>query len=60
MTDVKLWLFIVISKKLANLVEGDPKAYFRIATTLRCSVGRYYIPLIVPLYPWSLPSNAEY
>ena len=45
--------------KLATLVEGDPKAPFSIATTPRCRGGRYYFPWIAPLYPWSLPYNAE-
>ena len=38
--------------KLANLVEGDPKAPFSIATTLRCRGGRYSFPWIAPLYPY--------
>ena len=29
--------------KLATLVEGDPKAPFSIADTLRCREGRYSI-----------------
>ena len=45
--------------KLPTLVEGDPKALFSIATTLRCSGGRYSIPWIALLYPWSLPNNAD-
>ena len=44
---------------LATLVEGDPKALFSIATTLRCRGGQYSIPWIAPLYPWYLPYNAE-
>ena len=46
-------------KKLATLVEGDLKAPFSIATTLRCRGGCYSIPWITPLYSWSLPYNAE-
>ena len=42
--------------KLATIVEGDPKA---IATTPRCRGGRYSIPWIAPLYPWTVPYNAE-
>ena len=38
---------------------GDPKALFSIAITLRCRGGRYSFPWIVPIYPWSLPYNAE-
>ena len=50
----------VISKvKLATIVEGDPKAPFSIATTPRCRGGRYSIPWIAPLYPWTVPYNAE-
>ena len=45
--------------KLATIVEGDPKAPFSIATTPRCRGGRYSIPLIAPLYPWTVPYNAE-
>ena len=48
-----------ISKKLATIVEGDPKAPFSIATTPRCRGGRYSIPWIAPLYPWTVPYNAE-
>ena len=45
--------------KQATLVEGDPKAPFSKATTPQCRGGRYSIPRIAPLYPWSLPYNAE-
>ena len=45
--------------KLATIVEGDPKAPFSIATTPRCRGGRYSIPWIAPLYPWTVPYNAE-
>ena len=38
--------------KLVTLVEGDPKAPFSIATTLRCRGGRYSIPKSVSLYPY--------
>ena len=31
--------------KLATLVEGNPKAHFSIAPTLRCREGQYSIPL---------------
>ena len=47
------------SVKLATLVEGDPLAPFSIAATPRCRRGRYSIPWIAPLYPWSLPYIAE-
>ena len=38
---------------------GDPMAPFSKATTSRCRGGRYSIFWIAPLYPWSLPYNAE-
>ena len=44
---------------LATKKEGDPKAPFSIATTPRCRGGRYSFPWIAPLYPWSVPYNAE-
>ena len=44
---------------MATLVEGDPKAPFSIAITLRCRGGRYSILRIAPLYPWSSPYSAE-
>ena len=43
-------------KKMVTLVEGDQKTPFSIATYRG---GRYSIPWIAPLYPWSLPCNAE-
>ena len=36
-----------------NVGKSDPKAPFSIATTPMCRGGRYFIPWIVPLYPWS-------
>ena len=47
------------SKKLTTLVKGDQKAPFSIATTPRSRGGCYSITWIAPLYPWSLPYNAE-
>ena len=55
----ELWTFYVSKVKLATIVEGDPKAPFSIATTPRCRGGRYSIPWIAPLYPWTVPYNAE-
>ena len=55
-------MYIVLIKvkvKLANLVEGDQKASFSIATTPRCRGERYTIIWIAPLYTWSLPYNAD-
>ena len=44
-------LFINNQVKLVTVVEGDQKAPFSIATTLRCRGGRYSFPWIAPLYP---------
>ena len=33
--------------KLATIVEGDPKAFFSIATTPRCRGGRYSFPRLL-------------
>ena len=41
-----------LKKKLATLVEVDPKAPFSITTTPRCLGGVYFFPWIVPLYPY--------
>ena len=38
-----------VYKKLATLVEGDPKARFSITTTLMCRGGHYSFPWIAPL-----------
>ena len=38
------FLKALISKKLATIVEGNPKAPFSIATTPRCRGGRYSFP----------------
>ena len=45
--------------KLVTVVEGDQKAPFSIATTLRCRRGCYSFPWIAPLYPWYIPYNSE-
>ena len=45
----------LMKKKLATVVEGDPKAPLSIATTPRCRGGCYSFPWIAPLYPWSVP-----
>ena len=42
-----------------SFVEGDPKGPFSIATTPRCMEEHYSFPWITPLYPQSLPYNAE-
>ena len=46
--------------KLATIVKGDPKAPFSIATTPMCGRGHYSFPWVAPLYPWSVPYNAEH
>ena len=45
-----IYIYIYIYK-LATLVNGDQKAPFSIATTLRCRRGHYSSPWIAPLYP---------
>ena len=51
-TFLKFFLCLCVHKvKLANIVEGDPKAPFSIATTPRCWGGRYSFPWIALLYP---------
>ena len=35
----------------ATVNEGDQKAHFSVATTLRCEGGRDSFPLIATLYP---------
>ena len=37
-------------KKRATVDEGDQKAPFSIATTLRCRGGCYSVPWIAPIY----------
>ena len=54
-----LFPVIIRQVKLVTLVEGNPKAPFSIAPIPRCRGGRYSIPWIAPLYPWSLPYNAK-
>ena len=56
---IYLSIYIYSKVKLATIVEGDSKAPFSIATTPRCRGGRYSIPRIAPLYPWTVPYNAE-
>ncbi len=41
---------ISLVSKLATVVEGDQKAPFSIATTLKYKGGRYSFPWIAPLY----------
>ena len=54
------YLFRVrIKLKLLTIVERDLNAPFSIAPTPRWG-RRYPFPWIAPLYPWSVPYNAEY
>ena len=55
-----IFLYISIVVFLCYVVEGDLKAPFLIATTLRCRGGCDSFPWIGPLYPWSIPYNAEH
>ena len=52
-------LIYKVKVKLVTLVEGDPKAPFSIATTLKCRDGRYSFPWIALHYPGCVPYNAE-
>ena len=56
-----MWTFMGSTYlSVPHLVAGDSKAPFSIAITPRCRGGRYSIPWIAPLYPWSVPYSAEY
>ena len=47
----KLFSNIIKLLKLSTVVEGNQKAPFSVATTLRCRGGHYSFPWIAPLYP---------
>ena len=49
-TDISKW-------KLTTIVKGDPKAPF--FDSYYTKGGRYSFPWIAPIYPWSVPYNAE-
>ena len=51
--------FLSWTKRYNRVIESDLKAPFSISTTPRCRGGRYSFVWIVPLYPWSVPYNAE-
>ena len=53
------WPNLSYIKVKATVVKGDLKTPFSIATTPRCRQGHYSFPGSTPLYPWSLPYNAE-
>ena len=54
-----LSIYKVKKVKLVTVVEGEQKAPFSIATTLRSRGGRYSFPWIAPLYPWYVPYIVE-
>ena len=41
---IHIYIYIYINRKLATLVECDPKAPFSITPTPRCKGGHYSIP----------------
>ena len=45
--------------QIPTVVEGDQKAPFSTATTLRCKGERCSFPWIAPLYPWYIPYIPE-
>ena len=45
--------------KVGDLRREKSKGFLSIVTTPRCRVGCYSFPWIAPLYPWSVPYNAE-
>ena len=47
----KIYKVLNTKYNLMTLVKGDPKAPFKIPTTLRCKGGHYSFPWIAPLYP---------
>ena len=51
--NVNIYRCVYIKEKvrLATLIEGNLKAPFSIATTLRCRGGCYSFPWIALLYP---------
>ena len=49
----------VALESMVTVVEGNQKAPFSIATTLRCRGERYSFPWIAPLYAWYVPYIAE-
>ena len=56
------YIYIYIVKYIVSwptVVEGDPNAPLSIATQRRCKWGLNSFPCIPPLYPWSVPYNAE-
>ena len=44
-------VYIYIYKKLATVIESNPKAPFSIASTPKCRGGRHSFPWIAPPYP---------
>ena len=61
----QFWSFLTLpdcwgSCKLVTVVKGDPKILFSIATTPKCREGCHSFPWVAPLYPWSIPYDAEW
>ena len=50
-------IFFKSKVKLATVVEGNQKAPFSIATTMRCRRGCYSFPWIASLYSRYVPYN---
>ena len=48
--EIYIYIYIYIYIQLVTVVEGDLKVPFSMATTPRCSGGRYPIFWIAPLY----------
>ena len=51
--------FELVKVKLMTVVEGNLNASFLVATSPRWREGCFSFPWIAPLYPWSMPYNAE-
>ena len=58
-TKSNFWSLNKVKVKLVIIIEGDQKAPFSIATTLRCRGGRYSFSWITPFYPWYVPYITE-
>ena len=63
---IYIYIYIIILRKKIIykvvskvIVKSNPKAPFSIASTPRCRGRRYSFPWSAPLYPWSVPYNAE-
>ena len=52
-------LQLIIVVKLVTFCRGWLAAFFSLATIPRSKGGRYSVPWIAPVFPWSLPYNCE-